>query len=81
MASIHLGPEIRRGLAESNGEGEVAGGVVVMRFGENAYQVIENVKRELDELKAGLPPGVDIKPEYDRSALIERAVETLEAAS
>ena len=74
---MHLGPEIRRGLAESNGEGEVAGGIVVMRFGENAYQVIENVKAKLDELKAGLPPGVDIKTEYDRSALIERAVDTL----
>ena len=77
VAQIHLGPEIRRGLAESNGEGEVAGGVVVMRFGENAYRVIENVKARLEELKAGLPPGVDIKTEYDRSALIERAVDTL----
>jgi len=77
VAQIHLGPELRRGLAESDGKGEVAGGVVVMRFGENAYQVIENVKKRLDELKMGLPPGVDIKTEYDRSALIERAVDTL----
>ncbi len=77
VADIHLGPELRRGLAESDGEGEVAGGVVIMRFGENAYEVIENVKQRLDELKAGLPPGVDIKTEYDRSALIERAVDTL----
>ena len=77
VAQIHLGPEIRRGLAESNGEGEVAGGIVIMRFGENADRVIENVKARLEELKAGLPPGVDIEPEYDRSALIERAVDTL----
>ncbi len=77
VARIHLGPELRRGLAESDGKGEVAGGVVIMRFGENAYRVIDSVKRRLDELRAGLPPGVDIKSEYDRSALIERAVDTL----
>ncbi|QDU74549.1 Cation efflux system protein CusA [Bremerella volcania] len=77
VAQIHLGPELRRGLAESDGKGEVAGGVVIMRFGENAYEIIENVKEKLDELKVGLPPGVDIKTEYDRSALIERAVDTL----
>jgi copper/silver efflux system protein len=77
VAQIHLGPEIRRGLAESDGTGEVAGGVVVMRFGENAYQVIQKVKHRLDELRSGLPPGVDVKVEYDRSALIERAVDTL----
>ncbi len=77
VAQIHLGPEIRRGLAESNGRGEVAGGVVIMRFGENAYRVIANVKARLEELKAGLPPGVDIRSEYDRSGLIERAVGTL----
>jgi Cu(I)/Ag(I) efflux system membrane protein CusA/SilA len=77
VAQIHVGPDMRRGLAESDGEGEVAGGVVIARFGENAYQVIERVKQRLDELKAGLPPGVDIKTEYDRSALIERAVDTL----
>jgi copper/silver efflux system protein len=78
VAQIHLGPEIRRGLAESNGEGEVAGGIVIMRFAENAYRVIAKVKARLEELKAGLPPGVDIKSEYDRSTLIERAVQTLE---
>ncbi len=77
VADIHLGPELRRGVAESDGKGEVAGGVVVMRFAENAYKVIGAVKKRLEELKAGLPPGVDIKPEYDRSALIERAVATL----
>ncbi|MFQ5730558.1 MAG: efflux RND transporter permease subunit [Planctomycetaceae bacterium] len=77
VAQVKLGPELRRGLVESDGKGEVAGGVVVMRFGENGYKVIENVKKRLEELKPGLPPGVDIKPEYDRSALIERSVDTL----
>ena len=77
VAEIHLGPQLRRGLADSNGLGETVGGVVIMRFGENAEQVIRNVKAKLEELKVGLPPGVDIKPEYDRSALIERAVATL----
>ncbi|RME38500.1 MAG: efflux RND transporter permease subunit [Planctomycetota bacterium] len=77
VADVFLGPELRRGLAEAGGEGEVVGAVVVMRFGENALQVIRNVKEKLDELKQGLPPGVDIVTEYDRSALIERAVETL----
>ncbi|GMU21707.1 MAG: cation transporter [Phycisphaerae bacterium] len=77
VADVHLGPELRRGLAEANGEGEVAGGIVVMRFGDNALQVIRNVKDKLNELKQGLPPGVDIVSEYDRSALIERAIATL----
>ncbi len=77
VADVHLGPELRRGLSESNGEGEVAGGIVVMRYGENAYKVIQDVKRKIDDLRAGLPPGVDVVTEYDRSALIERAVHTL----
>ena len=77
VADVHLGPQLRRGLAESNGEGEVVGGVVVMRFDENALKVIRDVKARIDELKPGLPPGVDVVTEYDRSALIERAVETL----
>ena len=77
VADIHLGPQLRRGLAESDGEGEAVGGVVIMRFGENADRVIRNVKTKLEQLRAGLPAGVDIKAEYDRSALIERAVETL----
>ena len=59
---------------EVGGEGEVAGGIVVMRFGENALEVIHNVRRKIDELKQGLPAGVDVAAEYDRSALIERAV-------
>jgi Cu(I)/Ag(I) efflux system membrane protein CusA/SilA len=77
VAQIHLGPELRRGLADLDGEGEVAAGIVVMRFGENALEVIRNVKRRLEELKTGLPAGVEIVPVYDRSGLIERAVDTL----
>ena len=68
VADIHLGPQLRRGLAESDGEGEAVGGVVIMRFGENADRVIRNVKSKLEQLRAGLPAGVDIKAEYDRSA-------------
>jgi Cu(I)/Ag(I) efflux system membrane protein CusA/SilA len=77
IADVHLGPELRRGLAESNGAGEVVGGIVVMRFGQNAYKVIQDVKQKIDDLRPGLPPGVDVVTEYDRSALIERAVHTL----
>lgn len=74
VASIHLGPELRRGLADLDGEGDVAGGVVVMRFGENALQVIKAVKERLEDLKSGLPEGVDVVTVYDRSALIERSI-------
>ncbi|MDQ6995196.1 MAG: CusA/CzcA family heavy metal efflux RND transporter [Mariprofundaceae bacterium] len=77
IANIHLGPELRRGLAELNGQGEVAGGVIIMRFGENAMTTIEHVREKLDELKAGLPEGVEIIPVYDRGDLIERAVDNL----
>ncbi len=77
VADVHLGPELRRGLAEADGNGEVVGGIVVMRFGENAYKVIQDVKARIDQLRAGLPAGVDVITEYDRSALIERAVDTL----
>ncbi|GAB4259007.1 MAG: hypothetical protein Kow0092_06960 [Deferrisomatales bacterium] len=77
VANVQLGPELRRGLIEWNGEGEVAGGVVVMRFGENALEVIGNVRKKLEQLKKGLPEGVVIESAYDRSKLIERAVETL----
>jgi copper/silver efflux system protein len=77
IASVQLGPELRRGIAESEGKGEVVGGIVVMRFGENALKVIHDTKKKLNELKLGLPPGVDIVTEYDRSALIERAVDNL----
>jgi Cu(I)/Ag(I) efflux system membrane protein CusA/SilA len=77
IADINLGPQMRRGLAELNGEGEVVGGIVVMRYGENAAEVIGDVKAKLEELKAGLPEGVEIITVYDRSALITRAVNNL----
>ena len=77
IANIHAGPELRRGLTDLNGEGEVAAGVVVMRYGENALEVIHNVKARLRELQAGLPAGVEVVEVYDRSGLIERAVENL----
>ena len=77
LANIHLGPELRRGLAELDGGGEVAGGIVVMRYGENALATIARVRAKLDELKKGLPEGVEIVPVYDRGNLIERAVDNL----
>lgn len=77
VADISVGPQMRRGIAELNGEGEVVGGIVVMRFGENAQKTIEGVKKKLESLKAGLPDGVEIVPVYDRSSLIERAVDNL----
>ena len=77
VARIHLGPELRRGIAEWNGQGETVGGIIVMRFGENALKVIDGVKAKLEELKKGLPEGVTVKTAYDRSSLIERAISTL----
>jgi len=77
VANIQIGPELRRGLTELNGIGEVAGGVVIMRYGENALATIKQVRDKLEELKAGLPDGVEIVPVYDRGALIERAVDNL----
>jgi Cu(I)/Ag(I) efflux system membrane protein CusA/SilA len=77
LAQIRIGPELRRGLAELDGRGETVGGIVVMRYGENALKTIENVKKKLKELQAGLPEGVHIRTVYDRSGLIERAVDTL----
>ena len=77
IARVHSGPELRRGVAELNGQGEVAGGIVVMRFGENALATIEGVREKLVELSDGLPDGVEIVPVYDRGALIERAVDNL----
>ena len=77
VAQVHLGPELRRGLTDLDGEGEVAAGIVVMRSGENALEVIQNVKAKLADLEAGLPEGVEIVEVYDRSGLIERAVDTL----
>ena len=77
VARIQLGPEMRRGIAELNGEGEVAGGVIVMRTGKNALDTIAAVKAKLETLKPGLPAGVEIVPTYDRSDLIKRAVDNL----
>lgn len=77
IAQIHIGPELRRGIAEWNGQGETVGGIIVMRYGENALEVINRVKAKLEELKKGLPEGVTIKTAYDRSALIRRAINTL----
>jgi Cu(I)/Ag(I) efflux system membrane protein CusA/SilA len=77
VADVAIGPLMRRGLAESNGEGEVVGGIIVMRYGQNALRVIDAVKKKLDVLKQGLPDDVKIHTAYDRSALINRAIETL----
>ncbi|MBG6220974.1 Cu(I)/Ag(I) efflux system membrane protein CusA/SilA [Janthinobacterium sp. CG_23.4] len=77
VARIQIGPEMRRGIAELNGEGEVAGGVIIMRSGKNALETIDAVKIKLEKLKASLPPGVEIVPTYDRSSLIKRAVSNL----
>jgi len=77
VAEIRLGPQMRRGVAELDGEGEVVGGVIVMRWGENASKTIDAVKTRLSELERSLPDGVEIVTTYDRSALIERAVDTL----
>ena len=78
VAEIRLGPQLRRGIAELNGEGEVVGGIIVMRSGENALKTIEGVKARLAELQKSLPEGVEVVETYDRSALINRAVDTLE---
>ena len=78
IAEIRLGPQMRRGIADLDGEGEVVGGIVIMRSGENALQTIDAVKARLDELRRSLPDGVEVVTTYDRSALIVRAVNTLE---
>jgi len=78
FATIRMGPQMRRGIADLNGEGEVTGGIVVMRAGENALLTINKVKQRLEELKKGLPDGVEIVETYDRSTLIKNAVDTLE---
>ncbi|KTC66383.1 Cation efflux system protein cusA (plasmid) [Legionella adelaidensis] len=77
VAEVQLGPQMRRGITELNGEGEVVGGIIVMRFGQNAMQTIEGVKNKLKQLKASLPKGVEIITTYDRSSLITRAINTL----
>jgi len=78
VAFVQRGPEIRRGISELNGEGEVVGGVIVMRSGKNALETIDAVKQKLESLKSGLPKGVEIVPVYDRSDLILRAVDNLQ---
>jgi Cu(I)/Ag(I) efflux system membrane protein CusA/SilA len=77
VARVDVGPQLRRGIAELDGEGEVAGGIIVMRYGENAQAVINGVKTKITELAASLPEGVEIVPTYDRSELIGRAVSNL----
>ncbi len=77
LGTVSLGPEIRRGLVERDGIGETVGGIVVMRYGENALTVIDNVKKKIEEIKTGLPEGVEILPVYDRTNLIRRAIDTL----
>lgn len=77
VATVQIGPDIKRGVAEKNGQGEVVAGIVVMRFGENALQTIENVKKKIEEIEGGLPEGVVIRSAYDRSGLIRRSVDTL----
>lgn len=78
VARVQVGPEMRRGIADLNGEGEVAGGVIIMRSGKNALETIDAVKVKLDKLKAGLPAGVELVTTYDRSNLIKRAVDNLQ---
>ena len=77
VATVSIGPEMRRGVAEWNGEGETVGGIVVVRHGAGTLQVIRDVKAKLEEVKAGLPEGVEVEVAYDRTALIERTVESL----
>lgn len=76
VATVRLGPDMRRGLAELNGQGEVAGGIVIMRFGENALTVIERVKTKLKEIEPSMPKGVKVVPVYDRSDLIHESIAT-----
>jgi Cu(I)/Ag(I) efflux system membrane protein CusA/SilA len=78
VANIQFGPDMRRGIADFNGDGETVGGIVVVRYGANAYQVIQDVKQRLDQAMKALPPGVKATVVYDRTALIDRAVATLE---
>ncbi len=77
VASVALGPEMRRGIADLDGQGDVVGGIVVMRSGENALNVIERIKAKLEEVRPSLPSGVEVVTTYDRSELIERAIDTV----
>src|SRR5574340_708709 len=78
VANIQTGPEPRRGVTDLDGEGEVTGGIVVMRYGDNALKTVERVKARLKELQAGLPPGLELVITYDRSGLIKRAIDNLQ---
>jgi Cu(I)/Ag(I) efflux system membrane protein CusA/SilA len=78
VSSVQMGPEMRRGIADLNGEGEVVGGIIVMRYGQNALQTIQGVKDKLGQLRSSLPEGVEIIETYDRSSLIQHAVSTLQ---
>ncbi len=80
IANVQLGPDLRRGLLDENGKGEVVGGIIVMRQGENAKTIIDRVKEKIKEISKGLPPGVTIETAYDRSDLIEKAIHTLKKA-
>ncbi|MDA5535658.1 efflux RND transporter permease subunit [Yersinia mollaretii] len=77
VATVRIGPEMRRGVAELNGEGEVAGGIIVMRYGKNALETINGVKEKLQQIQRNLPTGVEIVPVYDRSQLITQAIDSL----
>jgi Cu(I)/Ag(I) efflux system membrane protein CusA/SilA len=77
VASIHLGPDIRRGVTDLNGKGDVVGGIVVVRYGENVLNVIERIKKKIEEVKTAFPEGVKLVPTYDRSKLILRSIDTL----
>src|SRR5882672_6548960 len=77
IGTVHLGPDLRRGVAELNGEGEVVGGIIVVRYGENALRVIDGVKKKLEEIRPSLPEGVELVTTYDRSQLIKRSIATL----
>jgi copper/silver efflux system protein len=77
VGDVHLGPDIRSGVAEFNGQGEAVGGIVIMRYGENALKVIDGIKKKIERIKTALPPGVRIVPTYDRGMLIHRAIDTL----
>jgi copper/silver efflux system protein len=77
VGTVHLGPDLRRGVSELNGEGEVVGGIVVMRYGENALRVIDGVKKKIGEIKSSIPQGVEVVTTYDRSQLIKRSISTL----
>src|SRR6516164_5768408 len=77
VATVHLGPDLRYGVSELDGKGETVGGVVVMRYGENALKVIDGIKKKIEEVRSSFPPGARIIPTYDRSTLIYRAIDTL----